>query len=60
MLAFGTAKKVPVVLPDGTIGVGERMKATLSVDHRISDGAEGATFLKAFKTIVENPMRLLV
>lgn len=60
VLAFGTAMKVPVVLPDGTLGVGQRMKVTISVDHRISDGAEGAAYLKAFKEMLENPMRLLV
>jgi pyruvate dehydrogenase E2 component (dihydrolipoamide acetyltransferase) len=60
VLAFGTAKKVPVVLQDGTLGVGERMMVTISVDHRVSDGAEGAAYLKAFKEMLESPMRLLV
>lgn len=60
VLAFGTAQKVPVVKPDGTLGIGNRMKVTISVDHRISDGAEGAAFLKAFKDLLENPMRLLI
>ena len=60
VLAFGTAKKVPVVNEDGTLGVGQRMNVTISVDHRISDGAEGAAFLQAFKERVENPMRLLI
>ena len=60
VLAFGTAKKVPVVLEDGTVGVGERMMVTISVDHRVSDGAEGAAYLKAFKELLESPMRLLV
>ena len=60
ILAVGTAKKVPVVLEDGTLGVGHRMKVTISVDHRVSDGAEAAQFMQAFKKLVENPMRLLV
>ncbi len=60
VLAFGAARKEPVVKEDGTLGVGERMRATISVDHRISDGAEGADFLKAFKALLENPMRLLL
>jgi pyruvate dehydrogenase E2 component (dihydrolipoamide acetyltransferase) len=60
ILAVGSAKQVPVVLPDGTIGIGNRMKVTISVDHRVSDGAEGADFMKNFKEILENPMRLLV
>jgi pyruvate dehydrogenase E2 component (dihydrolipoamide acetyltransferase) len=60
ILAVGSAKKIPVVKPDGSIGVGNRMNVTLSVDHRVSDGAEGAQFLKALKDLIENPMRLLV
>jgi pyruvate dehydrogenase E2 component (dihydrolipoamide acetyltransferase) len=59
-LAVGAAQLVPIVLQDGTIGVGNRMKATLSIDHRISDGAEGAQFMQYFKALIENPMRLLV
>ncbi|HEX3051957.1 MAG TPA: dihydrolipoamide acetyltransferase family protein, partial [Aggregatilineaceae bacterium] len=39
IIAIGAAKKVPVVLEDGTLGVSMRMKATISVDHRVSDGA---------------------
>jgi len=60
IIAVGSAKKVPVVLEDGTLGVGNRMKVTISVDHRVSDGAEGAEWLKYFKGLLENPMRLLV
>ena len=59
-LAVGASKRVPVVLDDGTLGVGTRMKTTLSIDHRVSDGAEGAQFLAYLKEIIENPMRLLV
>lgn len=60
ILAVSSAKKVPIVLDDGTIGVGERMNLTLSVDHRVSDGAEGAQFMVELRTLIENPMRLLV
>jgi pyruvate dehydrogenase E2 component (dihydrolipoamide acetyltransferase) len=60
ILAVGTASKVPVVLPDGTLGVGNRMKVTLSADHRVTDGAEGAAFVQAFKRLIETPMLLLV
>jgi pyruvate dehydrogenase E2 component (dihydrolipoamide acetyltransferase) len=60
ILAVGTAMKIPVVLGDGTLGVGTRMKVTISVDHRVSDGAEGAQYLQAFKALLEHPMRLLV
>jgi pyruvate dehydrogenase E2 component (dihydrolipoamide acetyltransferase) len=59
-LAVGAAKKTPIVNADGTIGVGNRMKVTLSIDHRVSDGAEGAQFLQLFRELIENPMRLLI
>lgn len=60
MLAVGSAQKVPIVKADGSLGVGTRMSVTLSVDHRVSDGAEGADFLNALRELIENPMRLLV
>lgn len=60
ILAVSSARKTPIVLPDGTLGVGQRMKVTLSVDHRVSDGAEGAEYMVAFRSLIENPMRLLV
>ncbi len=60
ILAIGTAQKTPVVKDDGSLGVSTHLKVTISVDHRVSDGAEGAEFLQAFKALVENPMRLLI
>jgi pyruvate dehydrogenase E2 component (dihydrolipoamide acetyltransferase) len=60
ILAVGGAKKVPVVKADGTLGIGTRMKVTISVDHRVSDGAEGAKFVQELKTLLESPMRLLI
>ncbi len=60
ILAIGTAKKVPVVKDDGSLGVSTRLKITISVDHRVSDGAEGAEFLQTFKELIQNPMRLLI
>lgn len=60
ILAVASAMKVPVVKPDGTLGIGQRMKLTVSVDHRVSDGAEGAQFLQALKKILENPMQILI
>jgi len=60
IIAVGAALKVPVVKPDGSLGVSTRMKVTISVDHRVSDGAEGAQYLQAFKALIENPMRLLI
>ena len=59
ILAVGSAREIPVVV-DGEIKIGSRMKATLSVDHRISDGAEGARFLQALAKYIEEPMRLLI
>lgn len=60
IVAVGAAKKVPVVQEDDTIGVGMRMKATVSVDHRVSDGVEAAEFMQQIKELLENPMRLLI
>jgi pyruvate dehydrogenase E2 component (dihydrolipoamide acetyltransferase) len=59
ILAVGMARQVPVVV-DGEIRVGNRMKATLSIDHRISDGAEGARFLQCMAKYIEEPLRLLI
>jgi pyruvate dehydrogenase E2 component (dihydrolipoamide acetyltransferase) len=59
ILAIGSALEVPVV-KDGQIQPGWRMKATISVDHRVSDGAEGARFLQALTAYLEQPLRLLV
>lgn len=59
ILAVGSAKEIPVVI-NGEIKIANRMKVTLSVDHRVSDGAEGAQFLQAFKKLLESPMRLLL
>jgi pyruvate dehydrogenase E2 component (dihydrolipoamide acetyltransferase) len=59
ILAVGSAKQVPVVT-NGEIKIGTRMKATLSIDHRISDGVEGARFLQALAKYIEEPLRLLI
>lgn len=59
ILAVGVAQQVPVVI-DGEVKIGFRMKATVSVDHRISDGAEAAQFLQALAKNLEQPLRLLV
>lgn len=60
VIAIGSGRKVPVIKADGTLGVGTRIKITLSVDHRVSDGAEGGQFMFALKALIENPMRLLL
>jgi pyruvate dehydrogenase E2 component (dihydrolipoyllysine-residue acetyltransferase) len=59
ILAIGSAREVPVV-EGGQIKAGWRMKATISVDHRISDGAEAAQFMLALAKFLEEPLRLLV
>ncbi len=59
ILAVGSARQVPVV-EDGQLAVGWRMKATLSVDHRVSDGAEAAQFLQALAKYLEDPVMLAV
>jgi pyruvate dehydrogenase E2 component (dihydrolipoamide acetyltransferase) len=59
ILAVGSAQQVPVVV-DGELAVGWRMKATISVDHRVSDGVEAAQFMQALKMYLEEPLRLLI
>jgi len=59
ILAIGTAESRPVVI-DKQIVIRERMKITMSCDHRIVDGATGAEFLKTLRQYVEQPLRLLV
>ena len=59
ILAVGSAREVPVI-ENGEIKVGWRMKATISVDHRVSDGAEAAQFMQALAKYLEEPLRLLV
>jgi len=59
ILAVGSARQVPVVV-DGELAVGTRMKITVSADHRVTDGAEAAQFLQAVKSMLENPLRMLV
>lgn len=59
ILAVGSAKQVPVVV-DGELAVGWRMKATISADHRVTDGAEAAQFMQALKGILERPLQLLL
>jgi len=59
ILAVGAGLKQPVVQPDGSLGVATVMTMTLSVDHRVIDGALGADLLKAIVEGLENPMALL-
>jgi pyruvate dehydrogenase E2 component (dihydrolipoamide acetyltransferase) len=59
ILAISSAREVPVV-KNGQVVPGWRMKATLSVDHRISDGAEAARFMQAMAPYLEEPLRLML
>ncbi len=54
ILAVGAIRETPVVR-NGGIGIGKRMKMTLSCDHRVVDGATGAAFLAELKALLENP-----
>ena len=60
ILAVGAGIKKPVVQADGSIGVATVMSMTLSVDHRVIDGALGAEFLKVIVECLENPISMLV
>jgi pyruvate dehydrogenase E2 component (dihydrolipoamide acetyltransferase) len=59
ILAVGAGVKKPVVQANGALGVGTVMTATLSVDHRVIDGALGAQLLQAIVDNLENPMVML-
>lgn len=59
ILAIGGIKEVPIV-QDGAIRVGHTMALTLSGDHRVIDGKDGAVFLKTIVQYLENPAILLV
>ena len=60
ILAVGAGTKKPVVNADGELGIATVMSVTLSVDHRVIDGALGATFLAAIKGYLEEPLSMLV
>ncbi|MCH5598517.1 2-oxo acid dehydrogenase subunit E2 [Niabella ginsengisoli] len=59
ILAVGAINQVPVV-QNGQITVGNMMKVTLTCDHRVADGAVGAAFLQTLKSLLEEPLRMLV
>jgi pyruvate dehydrogenase E2 component (dihydrolipoamide acetyltransferase) len=59
ILAIGAGVKKPVVGADGEVKVATIMSVTLSVDHRVIDGALGAEFLAAVKANLENPIGML-
>lgn len=59
ILAVGAIVPTPVVV-DGQVTVRERMKLTLSIDHRAIDGATGARYLQELKRLLEEPMGIVV
>ena len=59
ILAVGAGAKKPVVGEDGQLTTATVMSVTLSVDHRVIDGALGAEFLASIKSNLENPIGML-
>lgn len=59
ILAVGAGEQRPIV-KDGALAIATVMSVTLSVDHRVVDGAVGAEFLSVFKGLIEDPMTLLL
>jgi pyruvate dehydrogenase E2 component (dihydrolipoamide acetyltransferase) len=60
ILSIGAIVKKPVVGPNDTIVAGQRMSVGLSADHRVIDGAVGATFLAELRKVLENPTLMLL
>ena len=59
IMAVGGIKETAIV-KNGQLAVGNIMKVTLSCDHRVVDGAVGSAFLKTFKGLLEDPVRILI
>jgi pyruvate dehydrogenase E2 component (dihydrolipoamide acetyltransferase) len=59
ILAVGQTRREPVVRGDEIV-IGHRLACTLSCDHRVVDGAIGATFLKELRRLIERPMQILL
>jgi pyruvate dehydrogenase E2 component (dihydrolipoamide acetyltransferase) len=59
IMAVGTIREEPII-EDGELGVGRRMRFTMSCDHRAIDGATGAKFLASLKRTLESPMMMLL
>lgn len=59
ILAIGGISQVPVV-KNNQVVPGNIMKVTLSADHRVVDGATGAAFLQTLKSLLEEPLRMLI
>jgi pyruvate dehydrogenase E2 component (dihydrolipoamide acetyltransferase) len=59
ILAIGAAEARAVVV-NGQVVVRDRMKVTMSCDHRVIDGAAGAEYLKTLRQFIEQPLRLVI
>jgi pyruvate dehydrogenase E2 component (dihydrolipoamide acetyltransferase) len=59
ILAVSSVRQEPVVV-DGQITIGQRVRVTLSADHRVTDGAEAARWLQVYRSYLEHPVHLLV
>ncbi|HET8728100.1 MAG TPA: pyruvate dehydrogenase complex dihydrolipoamide acetyltransferase [Alphaproteobacteria bacterium] len=59
ILAVGAGEQRPVV-KDGALAIATMMSCTLSVDHRVVDGAVGAEYLAAFKKLIEDPLGMML
>ena len=59
VIAVGTVMSKPIVVEDKIV-IAQMMNATLSADHRIVDGADGARFITSVKEALENPIGFLV
>jgi pyruvate dehydrogenase E2 component (dihydrolipoamide acetyltransferase) len=59
VLAVGAAEPEPVATADGGVEVHRVLRLTLSVDHRVVDGATGARFLGRLKDLLEQPLRIV-
>ena len=59
ILAVGAAREIPVIAEDRSVAIATVMKLTLSVDHRVIDGALGAALIQSITTHLENPMAIL-
>lgn len=60
ILGVHAIRKVPIVTPDDTIGIGHIMNLSISLDHRVVDGFEGASFLQEVRRYLEDPTLLLL
>ena len=59
ILAIGGVEEKPVVV-NGALEVRQRMRVTMSCDHRVIDGATGAVSLQTVRQYIENPLSLVI